>query len=87
MKKSSTKQPVTVFDKNKFNELNEFLSQKLVNFSELTDPNQACNEIISVYTEGIQKFSKTFTPSRRKTPQKPWITPGLLSCINRKNKL
>ena len=43
--------------------------------------------LIQAYTDGIAKFSKTFRPSRRNTPFKPWISPSILCCINRKNKL
>ena len=37
--------------------------------------------------EGIAKCSKVVKSSSRKTPMKPWVTPGLLCSINNKNRL
>jgi len=56
-------------------------------FQDETDANQACNKLIKAYEKGIKKLSKTFTPSRRNNPIKPWVTPALLCSINTKNKL
>lgn len=76
-----------VFDKQKFRELNDFLEVKLANFETITDPNMACETLMNCFIEGIEKYSKSFKPSRRKTPIKPWITPSILCSINNKNKL
>ena len=77
----------TYFDINRLDYLNEFLELKLQNFFTITDPNEACEKLINAYEEGINKFSKSFKPCRRKTPLKPWITPNILCSINYKNKL
>jgi len=68
-------------------ELVEYLSGRLELFHENNDANVACNQLIKAYVDGIKLFSKSYTPCRRKTPIKPWITPGLLCSINTKNKL
>ena len=78
---------VKIFDRQKIPELIEFLSEKLYDFQNNTDANDACDQLIKAYEDGITHFSKTYKPSRRKTPMKPWITPGLLCSINMKNKL
>ena len=78
---------VNIFDRQKIPELIEFLSEKLYDFQNNTDANVACDQLIKAYEDGIKHFSKTYKPSRRKTPMKPWITPGLLCSINMKNKL
>ena len=76
-----------VFDEKKVDDLNNYLIQRLNNFQLITDPNVACNELIGAYVDGIKLFSKTIKYSRRQTPLKPWITPGILCSINRKTKL
>lgn len=76
-----------VFDLTKFKDLNDFIEVKLVNFQCVTDANVACNLLLDTFTQGIDNFSKSYKPSRRKTPMKPWITPSILCSINRKNKL
>ena len=78
---------ITVFDKRKVTELNDFLLERLKNFQRNTDANVACSELIKAYGDGIQQYSKTVKYRRRKTPIKPWITPSILCCINRKTKL
>ena len=78
---------ITVFDRQRIPELIDFLSERLQNFQNNIDPNIACNQLIQAYEDGIEKYSKTYKPCRRKTPIKPWITPGLLCSINMKNKL
>ena len=77
----------TIFDKRKVNELNDFIIEKLKFFQRNTDANAACTELIQTYTDGINTFSKNVKYSRRKTPIKPWITPSILCCINKKTKL
>lgn len=77
----------SVLDKNKICDLRCFLQQKLQNFQSNTDANIACNELINVFQEGIAKYSKSVRKTSRNTSLKPWISPSLLSSINRKNKL
>lgn len=81
------RESVTVFDKRRMNELSNILNMKLEGFQENTDVNIASEILAEAYREGIQLLSKTFTPSRRKTSIKPWITPSILCSINRKNDL
>ena len=78
---------ITVFNRSKMPELIDFLQGKLQHFQNNTDANVACKQLTGAYEEGIKLFSKTFTPSRRQTAIKPWITPGLLCSINMKNKM
>ena len=83
----ATSSPKRVFDMNKIPELNNYIQDKLTDFQTLTDANLACELLVNTYTEGINKFSKFVKPCRRRTPLKPWISPSILSSINRKNKL
>ena len=78
---------VTIFDKTKMPELDEHIRSKLANFETITDANRACDCLINAYKTGINKLSKTYKPSRRRTPLKPWISPAILCSINVKNKL
>ena len=84
---SSNNERKTIFNMNKLNDLSEFLVNKLFNFQSLTDPNEACEKLIGAYMEGMEKYSKSFVPCRRKSPIKPWISPGILCSVNHKNKL
>ena len=86
-KSVSKSRKTLVFNKRKMPDLNKYLENKLQNFQLNTDPNIACNELISAYEDGIKLFSNLIKRSRRKTPIKPWITPGILCSINKKNKL
>ena len=83
----SKKELREVFNMHKLPELNQYIITKLDNFQSITDPNQACDVLLNTFIEGIHKFSKTVRPCRRKIPLKPWISPGILCSINRKNKL
>ena len=76
-----------VFNMHKLPELNQYITSKLENFQTIDDPNIACEVLVHTFTDGIRKFSKTVKPCRRKIPLKPWISPGILCSINRKNKL
>ena len=55
-----------IFDNSKLRELNEFIANNLINFQTITDPNVACDYLIDTFTKGINNYSKTYTPSRRK---------------------
>ena len=55
-----------IFDKTKTVQLNDFLCQKLRNFDKHTDANDACDELLECYVEGIDKFSKVIKTSSRK---------------------
>ena len=86
-KKSEHNKRITTFDRRKIPELADYLDKRLEHFQKNRDANVACKELIQAYSDGIKLFSKSFTPCRRKTPIKPWVTPGLLCSINTKNKL
>ena len=79
--------PKQVFDMRKVPELNEYIQNELNDYQSITDANKACEVLVNTFTRGINMFSKNIKPSRRKTPIKPWISPGILCSINRKNKL
>ena len=78
---------ITSFNYNRVDDLRQYLRDKLHDLSHVNDPNVACERITQSYSHGINKYSTKFVPSRRNTPIKPWITPGILASINRKNKL
>ena len=68
-------------------ELSDFLRLRLVDFQRNRDANVASEQLVKAYTDGINAFSKTYKPSRRRSSIKPWITAGLLAAINTKTKL
>ena len=84
-KQSSVK--IRTFDKTKTHQLNQFMISKLQNFQKHIDANEACNELLQCYIDGIDKYSKTKRSSTRTTAVKPWVSPALLCSINKKNKL
>ena len=77
----------TVFDKNKFDELSAHLMEHLQHFTEIDDPELACNALIEAYKTGILKFSVKVKQSRKSTALKPWISPAILTSINQRHKL
>ena len=76
-----------IFDKSKYEELSCYLSEQLQTFTDITDPEIACNTVISVYKEGIKKFSKKVKHNRKSGALKPWISPAILASINRRHSL
>ena len=86
-KKSSSKTNVSIFDFRRIDELREYLVTKLRNFQHHTDAEEACNDLVNTFKAGINMFSRQYSNSRRKDPIHPWISPSILCCINRKNKL
>lgn len=87
MKKVDEKKVVTCFNYKKIDDLRNHLQTELHDLSHVTDPNIACQRILQSYSSGIEKYSISFIPTRKNTPIKPWITPGILASINRKNEL
>ena len=75
------------FDKSKFEELLCYLSEQLQAFTDITDPEIACNTMINVYKNGINKFSKKVKHNRKSAALKPWISPAILASINRRHTL
>ena len=83
----NNKKDVTTFNYRKMQELNDYLCLQLTDFQRNTDANVASEQLVKAYKDGINAFSKTYKPSRRKSSIKPWITVGILSAINTKTKL
>ena len=81
------RQTVTSFNYNKIPDLQSYLQNELSDLCQLTNAEDACKLLIDSYTSGISRYSDTYIPSRKKTPIKPWITPAILTSINRKNDL
>ena len=82
-----TNTPIKCFDYRQINNLNKHLASKLAGVLHETDPEVACNLILDEYKIGIDKYSYILKPSRKSHPIRPWITPGILLSINRKNEL
>ena len=78
---------ITSFNYRRIKELRSHLQTELEDIFLVKDPDEACEKIIQAYSSGISRYSFTYTPSRKNTPIKPWITPGILASINRKNEL
>ena len=81
--------PITFskFDYSKIPELTEHLLHELRNFETITDPDIASETFVNAYISGIEKFSVKHKANRKVMALKPWVTPAILSSINRRNKL
>ena len=75
------------FNYRKLDDLKLQLQTELRDILHMNDPNIFCSQIINAFSSGLNKFSYLHTPNRKNTPIKPWITPGILTSINRKNEL
>lgn len=51
------------------------------------DPNAATNDFINIIKRAISSNTAYIKTSSRKKINKPWITPGLLRCINTRDRL
>ena len=76
-----------VFNYKRLGEFKQFITQSLVNIEVELSPDHIANKIIQVYNEGITKFSYLRRSSRKNSPRKPWISPGILLSIAHKDKL
>lgn len=85
--KGSKREIQRQFDYHKIPELTEHISKSLENFEYITDPETAGDIIITAYTSGIDKFSFQYSPNRKKTPIKPWVSPSILAAIDNRCKL
>ena len=74
------------FDFRNIDKVKHALATKLSNFSQFTDAEAACVFLTETVTEAIARYS-IVKASRRSVPFQPWISHGLLRCINRKNYL
>ena len=75
------------FNYHKIDDLKNHLQHSLEGFQTITDPETACDRIITSYISGIEKFSYEHRPNRKNTPIKPWITPCILASIATRCKL
>ena len=74
------------FDFRRIEELKNNVSEKLVNFMQIDDPERAANIFITTIKWEMAKLTVQKT-HRRWTPVQPWITPALLRCIDKRNLL
>ena len=74
------------FDFRNINKLKESISVKLADFLQITCAESACSSLINSLSDEISRYSIKKT-NRRSVPIQPWISHGLLRCINKKNLL
>ena len=74
------------FDYGRIEELKCRVTEKLRGFTDLNDPDMAAEQFVLSISEETAKLSSVKT-SRQFTPIQPWITPGILRSISKKNKL
>ena len=77
----------TIFNYQQIDNFKQHLVSRLDKLHMEKDPEEACNHIIKAYTDGISKFSRTTTFSRKTDFLKPWMTSAILCSINHKNIL
>lgn len=61
-----------------------------INWEEIitgNDPEEATNLLLKIIKETTSKHSNSCFLSRRKTNLKPWITPGLIRCLQHRDRL
>ena len=78
--------PQPRFDYNKIEELKANVSDSLNGFFDIVDPEACAHRLIYVIQTEVSKLSVTRS-SRRTSPVQPWVTPGLLRSINKRNTL
>ena len=78
---------MTCFDYNKTDDMKHFLRCELNDIQNENNPELIAEVIINAYNKGITLFSYIKKLNRKTTPRKPWITPAILTSINRKNEL
>ena len=74
------------FNFDRADELKANITQRLVNFQMTDDVEYSASNFSKTIMEEISKLSTTRT-SRHCMPIQPWVTPGLLRSINKKNSL
>lgn len=77
-------QKITCFNYRQIGEMNVFLKENLRVALQEQDPDTIAETIIRVYNEGIQRYSFLRPQNRKNSPRKPWISPAILTSINRK---
>ena len=78
---------ISIFDYSKLDEMQSFLRTELQGLGNDTNPETIAASIITAYQNGITKFSHTKKLNRQTSARKPWVSPGMLSSINNKNRL
>ena len=74
------------FNYDRTEELKVNISQRLTGFCEIEDPNHGSHLLMTIIQEEVNKLS-TIPQTRRYSPIQPWITPGVLRSINKRNCL
>ena len=73
-----------IFNESRMHNLKDYITEHLQKFSQVTDPNTASNMLIDAYSSGIRMFSTKVKCTRKSKAIKPWITPAILTSINRR---
>ena len=81
-----TEKTKTSFDFRRIEELKTNVSRKLVDYALIEDPEVAADHLISCIQNEVSMLSTRKNP-KKWTPVQPWITPGLLRCIEKRNLL
>ena len=74
------------FNYSKIHEVKINLSNKLVEFNNLSDPEEACEVLVTTIQNEIDRCSSA-SLHRRTEPIQPWVTPAILRSINMRNVL
>lgn len=73
-----------------YNKLKDLLSQDNL-FSDLKEINSEVNQMVSTFVNTLNRFieisSREITIPHKKKPLKPWMVPGLINAINKKDKM
>ena len=81
-----TKKTETSFDFRRIEELKANVSRKLIDYALIENPEVAADYLISCVQSEVAKLSTCKKP-KKWTPVQPWVTPGLLRCIEKRNLL
>ena len=85
-KSDTSTKATTSFDFKRIEELKTNVSRKLAGYLQLVDPEAAADTLVSTIQHEVAKLSVRKKP-KRWTPVQPWVTPGLLRCIAKRNAL
>lgn len=84
-KKIATNSSTSTFDFKRVEELKQNVALKLNTYLEIDDPDRGACILTSTIQKEMAKLSSR--RSRRQAPIQPWITPTLVDCIEKRNKL
>ena len=86
-RKGDVRESKYIFDYTKISELNDHLVHSMIDFHNISDPEEACHTLIEAYKTGINRYSFQLRPNRKNSPIKPWITPAILISIQNRCQL